>query len=254
MPPPSRPHFSSESGSVLMLIFVGVALFAALGFAVSAIMSSGDSGEIGEQQASLYANEILDQGRILAQGVQAMKINANCSKTDVSFINDYSEQEDDYEHSPPSNPMCQLFNAQGGDVKYLKPPERWLDKTITPTPDLQGYWLFPANVCIPGIGTAPLKEDGDCSSDDIDNESLIVFLPYVKEQICSLINRKLRGRETIPAEEGLAWPADDMKFSGTLNDDVRLDQERRPIGCFEGKREGDQKKRSFHFYQVIYPG
>ena len=62
----------NERGSVMIILFTAIVLFAALGFTVSDMMRQGSPEAIGEQQAKLYANEILDYTRAMRQAIQHM--------------------------------------------------------------------------------------------------------------------------------------------------------------------------------------
>ncbi len=233
-----------ESGSVLIIIMVAVTLFAALSFAVSDIMSSGDPNVINNQEAGLFANEIIDYGRSLRETVRELNINNGCSSMEVSFENDFIE---DYEHSPPAEERCRVFERNGGGMAYVQPRSKWLDMRDKANRTLRGQWFFPAGVCVPDLNGA----ENDCDTDSQENEVLIVYLPYINMKVCQNINYKLYDIEPIPAEEGQAWPGPRNKFIGRKAEGIALNQNGLQTGCFEGKGTGEPAEDTYHFFQVL---
>ena len=66
----------SETGNVLFLILIAVILFGALSFTVAQMMRGGNAEYIGEQQLSLYADEVLDvdEERIIRRSAEMLGI------------------------------------------------------------------------------------------------------------------------------------------------------------------------------------
>lgn len=232
---------SSQSGNVLFIILIACALFGALSYAVSNMMRSNNPNQIGEQKGEVFATEILDYGRAVRQGVQAVLING-CDVTDVSFANNIVSG---YAHG--SADTCKIFNPSGGGVNYMAPLDDWLADVSGP-PALQGTWYFPADVCVPDIGTG----SSGCDSDGTDNEDLVMILPYIKSEICNKINKLVSGSNSTLAGSGDEWPDAGTKFTGSFSDGVALDQDGRMAGCFAGDGGADTPASgTYHFFQVL---
>lgn len=233
---------SDQSGNILFLILIAVALFAALSFVVSDMMRGGSTATISDEKASAYVSEILDYGRTLRQAVQNVSING-CDNTDISFSNIIVSG---YAHSPVVDDSCKIFAPDGGAMTYVAPDSDWLAK-VSPTPSLQGQWYFPANVCVLDIG----KGGSGCDSDGNDNEDLIVVLPYIKQEICLLINRRLNLGASALSASGDEWPSAGTKFTGSFSDGEVLDQSGVLAGCFEGDSTNTPASGTYHFFQVL---
>ncbi len=235
---------ATQCGNVLFIILIAVALFAALSFAVSDMMRGADPNSIRREKAPLLADGIIDYARTLRQGVQDIRING-CSSAEVSFENSIVAG---YEHAPVARDACKLFHGRGGGVNYARPPDSWLDITLS-SPTLQREWFFPANVCIPEIGSAPAGTG--CNGDSEDNESLIVILPYILQDVCAAINDRLGLGAAPLTEVGDAWPSANTRFTGTQTDGTVLNQDRRMAGCFQGTGTGTPPTGTYHFFQVL---
>lgn len=246
--PEKRPR---ERGNVLFFILITVALFAALSFVVSQMIRSGGSADqVSAQKLQLFAGEVLSYGRSLREGAQKMRING-CTPLDISFENPLLP---DYAHDPSVADSCKMFEAAGGGVVYIRPPEDWLDTKLSAKPALYGQWFFPANVCVPGVGSN--NGETPCSTDGEDNEDIIAVMPYIRKELCMAINKAL-GIKTDdgqpPAEDGDGWQQDDLKFTGSLTDGAQLDQGGLMSGCFAGSGVSTPPGNSYHFFQVLLP-
>lgn len=174
-------RLESENGSVLFMILIGVMLFAALSYTVASMMRGGNAESIDEEQAGLYADEILNYARTVRQVIQTLRISNGCSDTDISFENPVVAG-----YTNGTNTECQVFHADGGGLNYIAPPEDWLDTSLSGE-SFYGEWIFSSDYCMPGIGTGGYT----CWNNNIDDEELGAFLPYVKQNICENINESL---------------------------------------------------------------
>lgn len=239
---------NSQKGNALFMILIAVVLFAALSYTVANMMRGGNPQATGEEKAGLYADEIMDYGRALRQAVQTLRISNGCAALDISFEDTLLSG---YAHMPAVSDSCKVFNNAGGAVNYLVPAAELLDMDVAPA-SLRGQWFFPANVCVPGTGTAA----AGCDSDSTDNEALIAILPYVSKAVCKRINEKLGitpANTDPPQETSNAWTAAETKFTGTQSSDESLDQNSQMAGCFEGAAASTPAAGSYHFYQVLLP-
>mgnify|MGYP001627748138 FL=1 len=212
---PRRRNRESERGNVLFYILIAVVLFAALSYTVGNMMRGGNAEMIAEENASLYAGEILDYGRVMRQATQDMRISNGCDDAQISFTR---ESGDAYEHTS-EDVNCQLFNPDGGDVNYTPPHE-----SITASD-----WVFTGTNIADGVGTtAP---------------DLIALLPDLTLPVCNAINE----RTSITAL-GADADIDFTPFTGTYAGTQTLDAaDSHTHGCLNYDNSGD----NYFFYQVL---
>lgn len=234
----------AESGNVLFIILIAIALFGALSFAVSNMMRSGNAEAISEQRASILADEILAYARDIRQTVQNLRISNGCEDEDISFENSIITG---YEHtSPVARDECKIFHPDGGGLSYIAPIEDWL-VTLSPVPVFRGEWYF-GPVCAEDIGQA-----GACSEATKD---VVMFLPYINKQLCITLNDKLgvdNPSGDPPVEASNGWTASNFKFTGDFSvGGTQLQQAGNRAGCFEGFNASSiPPSDTYHFYQVL---
>ena len=208
----SKKNRNGERGNVLFYILIAVVLFAALGFTVSNMMRGGNVDMISEENASMYAGEILDYGRVMRQAVQDMRISNGCEDTQISFTR---ESGDDYEHAS-ENVNCQVFNVDGGDINYTAPHE-----SITAS-----EWIFIGTNIVDGVGTA--------------SPDLIALLPDITQTVCNAINERT-GITALGADTDI----DFTPFAGTYTGTETLDSaDSHTHGCLNFDDSGD----NYFFY------
>lgn len=203
---------------------------------------------ITDEKARLYAGEILNAARGMRQAAQNIKISNGCTDMDISFENPIVSG---YTHSPVAPVKCRIFDGAGGGLNYTAPSDEWLDMGLAGPPALRGQWYFPADVCVPGTGTAA----AGCNSDGVDNEALVAILPYVRKEVCIWINKSLgiaNPGGVPPSETNNAWTASADKFNGTQGDGEAINVAGQ-AACFEGAASSTPPSNTYHFYQVIVP-
>ena len=171
----------SQTGSAIIWIFIMVALFAALSFVVAKGMR-GNTGDLDKKRAELAATEILDYARNMKQAVQTLQING-CEDTEVSFDNAVLSG-----YSNPNAPIdesCHVFKPNGGGLRYRKVERDWLDDTYAGGSSFQS-WVGTGNVAITNIGST--------------NLDLLLYVPYLKSDICKKINKILNISEPVPID------------------------------------------------------
>lgn len=186
--------FNDQSGNVLFYILIAVALFGALGFAVSGMLRSGNDTSLSSEQAKLAASEIIDYGRKLKQAVKYHQISFGCGDEDISFENNASSA---YDHDPAADDDCKIFEGNNATVNYQSPDFKWLDPAMA-SKQFYGQLHFPEGNCIWGI--ARTEETGNAYSfcdNSTDNVDMIFAVMWVKESICKAINKQLYGSENI---------------------------------------------------------
>lgn len=234
----------SEGGSVVVWILVGIALFAALSLAVTRGMRGGGEGKVAEDMARARAVDILQYGAALRSALQSLKIES-IPDTQISFETPLLAG---YANAACSTESCKLFGT-GGGIGYRAPQDDWLEPRESVRP-LYGQWYFPGQICVDGIGTG----DATCDADGTDNEDLVVFLPWVRKEICIRINEKLgvdNPGGSPPVEAGNGWGAAMPKFTGTFGEGVVLNQAGRTAGCFAGSGVNTPPAGTYAFFQVL---
>jgi hypothetical protein len=241
-------NIKSQAGSALFIILIAVMIFAALSYTVAQMLRGGSPSMITEEKSRLFAGEILNAARGMRQAVQNIKISNGCADMDISFENPIIAG---YTHIPVAPVKCRIFDGSGGGLNYAAPSDEWLDMALAGPPALRGQWYFPADICVPGTGSAPTG----CNSDNVDNEALIVIMPYVRKEVCIWINKALgitNPGGSPPTESDNAWTASADKFNGAQSDGEKIDMDAQ-AGCFEGAAGSTPPSGTYHFYQIIVP-
>ncbi len=231
------------------MILIAVGLFATLSYTVAQMMRSGNAEIIGDQQAGILADEILTSARQYRQAIQTVRIANGCEAEDISFENTVVAG-----YTNGTDTSCQVFHSDGGGLSYIAPSEELLD-TAQAAKLRYGEWYFIGESCVYDIGTGGTN----CFSDGVDNEDLVLVMPWIKKPICDAINEKLDISTTVtPQANNQTWAVAMPKFTGTFsegghaiqsgNNDVTLLQGK-PVGCFEG--EVFPQTGTYHFYQVL---
>lgn len=204
-----------ERGSVLIMIFIGVALFGALSFTVAQIMRSGNPEMMAEQQASILADEIMNTGRQYRAAIQDMRISNGCADEDISF-----EAAALAGYVNGTNTDCQVFHSDGGGLIYAAPISDFGDGSD---------WIFTGSNIVDGVGsTAP---------------DLIAVMPNIKLVVCNQINDKLSGPSV-----GTDADIDFTEFTGTYASTQTLDFAAGNLsGCLNHVNSGD----NYFYYQVL---
>ena len=241
-----------EQGNALFLILIAVALFAALSYAVT---NSGRGGTgIDREEASIAAAEIVQMAAQIEQAIMRMQIINGCSDTDISFAYDSDsdgdvDSDDDY-WNDGSGTECYVFDPNGGGLTYQAASLKWLDG-LNSAEDLYGDVFVHSRTCIQNMGS---NDVAACHTDGISsNTELILFIPYLSEEICTEIVRQTIGFDSgnVPVDPADAWFST-VKFSGSYGDGARINLNASPnflssnAGCFEGSDIS-----GYHFYHVL---
>lgn len=244
--PTPAPRFSSsrhaEKGNIFFFIFIGVVLFAALSFAVSNMMKSGDPTRVAEEKARLYAGEILDLGRKTKEVIQDLRISNSCRTEEISFENTTLAG-----YAFATRDVCKIYNPAGGAMSYSAPPKDWVDGSQAGASAIYGEIYFPSDVCVQDVA----QGGTGCESDGEDNEDLVMILPFIKPEICEQINKAVGLAETPAVETAGAWSAAANRFQGSFSDGEILNQSGVSAGCFAGSGTNDPPANSYHFVQVL---
>ncbi|GEM_PF-2931696 len=229
---------AGESGSIIVWIFIAVALFAALSFAVSNIGRSGNPGEMGEL-ARLKASDIMQYAGAAQRSLRSMRING----VDESEICFHAAQwgHNDYEFNPPcADQKNRLFSAEGGNVSFQTGVEDWYDDAVTLASDGRA-WVFSARYEVSQTGT----DSGGAGTVD-DNADIVIATGPLRLAVCEAINALLNYDATPPlAAAGLYNGLATSEFDGTFNTAGGR------IGAFGRERCVNENNAHYFYYKVI---
>ena len=214
---------NTQNGNVLFLILIGVALFAALSYAVtSSTRSSG--GNANSEKDGLYAAAITQYGTAVSVAVQRMNLSNNCSDTEISFETNLSDY--NFVHSPPTRNECKLFHPSGGGIAY-QVPAAWLEDPAAWS--RKEFWAS---------GSYEFEHVGTQEPD------LTIEIRGLKESVCNEINKKLGVQEpTINYFNG--WSED---FNGIYNPYPSTGFTGPMSGCFFN---GEPDVQTYVYYQIV---
>lgn len=182
-----------EGGSALIWIFLAVALFAALNFAISRTNQSGGIQMLSDQQATILATEIINFSVRVENVVQRLLMQG-CSENEISFGNEVYTRYDgelsrpmDHNPNAPDDFRCHIFHAKGGGVRPVIVPDAALLPPPNPTGDMgrHGHASIQQAI-IPGVG----RED---------EPEILLTVPWLHPDVCRKIN-DMAGIEQAPGE------------------------------------------------------
>lgn len=125
---PVKPQHSAEHGNVLFLIFIAVALFAALSYAITNSTRSGGES-ISQEKADLAATELAQYGVALRSAITRLLVVNGCTDRTISFWTDTNNDgaatiaDTFFNPLSPTNFSCHVFHPQGGGVALQMAPE-----------------------------------------------------------------------------------------------------------------------------------
>lgn len=227
---------NNESGNVLFLILIAVALFAALTYAATSSSRMG-SNSLSDEQAAIVAAELVQQVNVIRLAYQRLRV-GGCLLEEV----DLGERPDNatYRRNPlaPSasgDYSCSLFHPDGGkQIADNVPIEVFESENITLD------WRHATSLRVDGVGTADAYE-------------LSLIIPgLVRENVCRAFNKRLIGADVIP---NIVTNLDTKVYDGTfptsgwdrLNDPLAFGQH---AACVETDYGGERK---YGIYSVLEP-
>jgi hypothetical protein len=220
-----------QSGNILFLILIAVALFAALSYAITGSSRSGGDS-ISKDKAKISAAEIVQYGTQLEQAVNRLKLINTCSDTQLSFERAPFDGSDTayLNTNAPPNFKCHVFHPAGGGVAYKEYGG-------------EGY-LISNQTCVYAVGS---MNDSNtlCTADA---EALVMILKETRglsEAECIEINKNF-GITGTPLDYGCAWGTS-PEFKGSYAPYY-------PINAARGKRSGcfvSQCRGGYGYYHVL---
>lgn len=237
----------TESGNVLFLILIAVALFAALSYAVTQSSRSG-GGDAGKETNLVASAQLTQYPAGVRTSIIRMVVSDNVDVTTLRF-------------NPPSDfaagcatattqALCVFHPNGGGAIFDQAPPDMMEDGN-------PGPWTFNGDFEIVNIGTSDAA-DGD-------GNEIIAFLPGIKKAVCEKINSEL-GMANVPVITTTVAGVDDTTagYLRMMDDGVGVsstqivlgtggaagsniaDFDGQPYGCFRNTAAGD-----YVYYHVL---
>lgn len=188
-----------QSGNVLFLILIAVALFAALSYAVT--QSSRGGGNADDEISALTVSKVEQIVANIRVGITRLKING-CTDEDISFYSTLFASPAGYDNT--NTPIavgdfsCHLFHPDGAGIS-------WFGEDLT-------------EVCDPiGCGSLLMGFTGGFSVVDIgsSNADLMMQIDNISEEFCEVVNSRI-GISGVPSDTALPQSAD--LFIGTYDD------------------------------------
>ncbi|MCB9991949.1 MAG: hypothetical protein H6867_11385 [Rhodospirillales bacterium] len=238
----ARPSiWKEESGNVLFLILIAVALFAALSYAVTQSTRSG-GGDAGRETSKISSAQLTQYPAGIRTSLVRMIIGGQ--NVDTLEFNSAGEFAGCTEYPTGSleYPRC-VFHPTGGGATYVNPSN---DLVAAPT-----TWVFNGDNEIELVGTT--TAGAGVATGTVD---LIAFLPDITLSVCQSINEEL-GITGIPTETDVLFTnasnminpngATDTSLAaggGSIGvDAAELDGQ--PFGCFQ------QPAGRYVYYHVL---
>lgn len=163
-----------QRGNALFLILIAVALFAALGYAVT--QSSRGASSVNREQQIIDAARIIEQAGMIEQTVSRLILAVGCTDTRISFENNvvagYTNA------SAPTNKSCHVFDPAGGGLNFPLAPA---------STGIALNYLINGNNWFKYIGTGDYPPTPPTSS----TADLALYLPINSLSLCREINSKL---------------------------------------------------------------
>lgn len=231
---------NSESGNVLFLILIAVALFAALSYAVTSSSRSG-GGDANKETNLISSATITQYPASIRTAILRMQVSGGVATADLEF-NAPSDFGNCSTIGGVQGAYC-VFHPSGGGATYTQAPA-----DVMANGNL-GTWTFNGDFEIVNIG---ITTSGDAAGNEI-----IAFLPGISEGVCTRINDELGIASTPvvassiagadPTTEGYLRIMDDVVDYATTND-ITLGTggvattdalDGHAYGCFRNTASGD---------------
>lgn len=188
----------NQSGNVLFLILIAVALFAALSYAVTSSTRTNGSSASSESAMS-YASTIIQYTTSVRSAIQRMKLSNDCTDYNLNFANSIYKRNNGNALNPanPSSPAtgrCDVFGANGGGIAPLALPYAALDSGNA---NFKGGTFYKPGhgevlvIQFKGIGT-----DGPAGSDTAND--LMMTFQFISKDVCSALNKLMEIKDPRP--------------------------------------------------------
>lgn len=237
---------ASHSGNALIFILIAIALLGLL--TVSMSRSGSNTNDTGSyERDQIAASEILTYAKSIENAVQSL-LARDCSENEISFENNLVAG---YENlNAPNDNSCHIFNVAGAGLTYQNPNTEWLVSSLTGNDSFGDYYVS-GTTCVYDLGSFGACWNNGTSSD----EELILFLPYLKENICKALSSQLINQSTLVLD-ALNQIDDTKKFTGMMiddNDAINANGHRgKPSNCYEQNGSVNPPSGTYVFYHVLH--
>lgn len=234
-----------ESGNVLFLILIAVALFAALSYAVTSSTNSG-GGNANDESNLVNSAAVTQYPASIKTAMIRMMVSNNIDAVGLDGSNDNGLLFDKppYSDIVSGNEDRVVFHPSGGGASYTRAPTSVMDSGGG---NLTGDWFFNIDYEVDNIGTTANGSAGN---------EIIAFLPGLSASICNRINVEL-GITGDTILSGAIDPVDNATVDDTISTAnaaangigtnlgaAGLDGQ--PYGCFRDGAAGD-----YIYYHVL---
>jgi len=181
-----RPRHN-ESGNVFFLIFLGVALFAALIYSFSRSTQQG-AGNLSEMQARMAASELISQSQTYQRALDRL-LRRGCSENQISFEgNDMLQWRNGdpvvYTNaSSPADQSCHMFSSHGGGASPFRIPADYVVDNSQVCPNcIHAQSMHFTSLRVVGHGSDATTANGS---------DLVMWMGRVNRNVCLEINDQL---------------------------------------------------------------
>ncbi len=195
---------SSERGSAIIMLFIALALFAALGFAfmqgsrTSTTMITDQQAKVNAQQLVAYANDV-------KMAVKRLQLKG-CTETQISFQSASAPDPTWYENpNSPADKSCHIFEANGGGLAWQNPPAPHYEPSVDPALFATRKYGYVTGYQLIGIGTS-------CASAACTDLILLMASNKMDLNTCNKIN-ELVGAPLNVEDSGISG----IPFKGTYD-------------------------------------
>lgn len=195
-----------QSGNVLFLILIAVALFAALSYAATtSFRSSG--GSASSETTVVKGTEVAQYGGLLKSAILRLLVPNTCDPTEISFEGPPFDGSDANYVNPgsPANFSCHVFHPNGGRVARMPPPQDVNDGRD---------WAY-IETRVRDVG----PDQGACAASCND---IVLVLGGLSKAVCEDINKKLEGSTAIVQQDDGA-DYEDKKYIGSFTTGADID-------------------------------
>lgn len=215
-----------ESGNVLFIILICVALFAALTAAMNQSSRSTSTSMLSDQQARLLATEIIQYGNTLEQAVQRLMLKG-CSETQLDFSNDVWTTHGGTviyptPHASALAPDCSVFHPPAGGAAALNTPE-------AATGLMAGITSINTGRTAGAIRSFPIPSMGENNRPE-----LLYLANYIRKDVCIQLNDLLNVNNPngAPPKTGV-FDGGAYQYAGAFYDKTPITD---PSGALIGKK------------------
>ncbi len=164
----SSTQLATESGNVIFIILIGVAMLAALTYAVSGSIRGGTQ-DMSAEKARLYAAEILEYSSVISNAVAQLRLRG---VTEAQLCFDDSNWTADYNHAGCLNNDNKIFHFDGGGAIWQEIPV----EALAPGVASQEYTITGANAVNQIFTTEP---------------EITIMATNLSDAVCAQMNRLL---------------------------------------------------------------